>query len=175
MPNNMEPANTCANNPHKSLFVILGSDLDERLVCNMSGSGPRMASYDTGVVITEDPDGLLAYESHGNDENITLGKKGWIHVPDFSFQPDPTTHSSNNANALTVFTGDRETMYFAPLNNVSEDIFEEKIKTVLSGYDLEFVDCWELYHVLTGEVHCGSVVKSALVSDWWLNQQKKQL
>ena len=61
---------------------------------------------------------------------------------------------------------------FAPLNTNSEDIFENEIKRVL-GNNVQFVDCWKMYHAFKGEVHCGSVVKPAPVNDWWLKQPKK--
>jgi hypothetical protein len=52
----------------------------------------------------------------------------------------------------------------------NKDIFEEAIRTEL-GSTVEFVDCWVLYHMLQGEVHCGSAVKhSKLNFNWWENQ-----
>jgi hypothetical protein len=44
-------------------------------------TGPLEALYGTGIVIVEDDDGLLTWERHGNDTDITIGLEGRIHVP----------------------------------------------------------------------------------------------
>ena len=50
------------------------------------------------------------------------------------------------------------------------DLFENSIRSAL-GTTVEFVDCWDLYHVSLGEVHCGSVAKRlAFEINWWENQ-----
>jgi len=54
------------------------------------------------------------------------------------------------------------------LNEFSQDIFEEKIKTLL-GNDVEFVDSW-MYHAGIGEIHCGSIVKRQPITNWWEKQ-----
>ncbi len=43
--------------------------------------GAREGLYGTGAFIVEDADALLTEETHGNDENTTLGKEGKIYVP----------------------------------------------------------------------------------------------
>ena len=57
---------------------------------------------------------------------------------------------------------------FAPLDEFSKDIFEEKIKSVL-GTNVEFVDSW-MYHCGIGEIHCGSTVKRQPITNWWEKQ-----
>ena len=60
---------------------------------------------------------------------------------------------------------------YAPLNEFSQDIFEEQIKTLL-GNNVEFVDTW-MYHILIGEIHCGSNVKRQPITNWWEKQPQK--
>lgn len=56
---------------------------------------------------------------------------------------------------------------FGPVNTMGNDIFEDSITAAL-GIDTRFVDDWDDYHRLDGEVHCGSIVKrEALAFDWW--------
>jgi len=56
---------------------------------------------------------------------------------------------------------------FGPLNNNDEDVFEKDIVSAL-GSSTKFVDCWDLYHALDGEVHCGSNVKRSIpANNWW--------
>jgi hypothetical protein len=58
---------------------------------------------------------------------------------------------------------------FGPLNASGFDMFENQIRTVL-GTAVEFVDCWDLYHVWMGEVHCGSISKRVIFNlNWWEN------
>ena len=50
-----------------------------------------------------------------------------------------------------------------------DDIFEALIRGLLPN--VEYVDDWDLYHRLDGEVHCGSnVVRQPYGLDWWSNQ-----
>ncbi len=50
-----------------------------------------------------------------------------------------------------------------------DDIFEVLIRGLLPN--VEYVDDWNLYHRLDGEVHCGSnVVRQPYGLDWWSNQ-----
>ena len=51
------------------------------LINEATDTGLCQGLYDTGPFIVEDPDGLLTFETHGDDENITLGKEGTIIVP----------------------------------------------------------------------------------------------
>jgi len=56
---------------------------------------------------------------------------------------------------------------FGPRNGAGQDIFEATTTSRLSG--ALFVDDWDLYHRLEGEVHCGSAAKRMLPPDnWWL-------
>jgi len=51
--------------------------------CLIDGSpagGLRQGLFNTGQFIVSDPDRLLTHETHGDDDNITLGKKGRILV-----------------------------------------------------------------------------------------------
>jgi len=57
---------------------------------------------------------------------------------------------------------------YAPLNEFLQDIFEEKIKTLL-GNNVEFVDSW-FYHNGIGEIHCGTTVKRQPITNWWEKQ-----
>jgi len=55
---------------------------------------------------------------------------------------------------------------FGPLNNNGEDIFEKEIKSKFKH--AYFVDDWEIYHRLDGEVHCGSYsLRDIPKIDWW--------
>jgi hypothetical protein len=51
------------------------------LINDLASAGARPALYGTGIVIVEDDDGLLTWEKHGNDTDITIGSEGKIHVP----------------------------------------------------------------------------------------------
>jgi protein-arginine deiminase len=56
---------------------------------------------------------------------------------------------------------------FGPRTAAGTDLYESAIRTAL-GAGTEFVDCWDLYHRLLGEVHCGSEVKRDFPGvDWW--------
>ena len=40
------------------------------------------------------------------------------------------------------------------------------------GYTVDWIEDWDLYHRLSGEVHCGSNTKRALpASKWWESVQ----
>jgi hypothetical protein len=55
---------------------------------------------------------------------------------------------------------------FGPKNAAGDDIFEKNVKA--SFADALFVDDWDLYHRLDGEVHCGSITKLKIPGvDWW--------
>jgi hypothetical protein len=57
------------------------------LINDLASAGARPALYGTGAVVIEDPDGLLTGERHGDDDNLTLGKEGKIHVPKVELVP----------------------------------------------------------------------------------------
>ncbi|MFT7625398.1 MAG: protein-arginine deiminase, partial [Myxococcota bacterium] len=51
-----------------------------------------------------------------------------------------------------------------------KDVFEEQMKTAWAeqGIMVNFVEDWDLYHVLLGEVHCGSNATRAIPeAKWW--------
>lgn len=51
-----------------------------------------------------------------------------------------------------------------------QDLFKKQMSDVLSplGYTVRFVDNWDLYHRLLGEVHCGSnTVRAIPEVKWW--------
>ena len=80
-----------------------------------------------------------------------------------AFNPGPTNMQPLN-NKLYM------PRQFCFRNAAGEDVFEEAIKAALGGA-VEFVDCWDLYHALMGEVHCGSNDKRAPPGvNWWENQ-----
>jgi len=55
---------------------------------------------------------------------------------------------------------------FGPKNAGGEDIFEKSTKA--SFANALFVDDWDLYHRLDGEVHCGSITKRKIPGvNWW--------
>jgi hypothetical protein len=77
-----------------------------------------------------------------------------------AFNPGPTN--------LQPLAGKRYVpRQFGPRTSAGGDIYEEEIRTAL-GAGTQFVDCWDLYHRLLGEVHCGSEVKRDFPGvDWW--------
>ena len=98
--------------------------------------------------------------------NLFFGKliNGAI-VPHSSvaFNPGPTNLQPLNGKLYAP-------RQFSPLNSAGVDIFEASVRAALGG-TVEYVDCWDLYHRFSGEVHCGSNVKrSALGINWWENQ-----
>ena len=87
-----------------------------------------------------------------------------------AFNPGPTNLQVVNGHLYVP-------RQYGPLNAASQDIFELNIKSRLASSasyvlaDVRFVDDWNLYHALCGEIHCGSVVKrSVLPIDWWEHQ-----
>ena len=50
------------------------------------------------------------------------------------------------------------------------DRFEDEVRTQLAGLGLtvDFLDCWDEYHVALGEVHCGTnTLRRAVPAPWW--------
>ena len=49
------------------------------------------------------------------------------------------------------------------------DIFEDQMVKALAPYGIsvKFVEDWDLYHRLLGEVHCGSNADRAVTTKWW--------
>jgi hypothetical protein len=55
---------------------------------------------------------------------------------------------------------------FGPRDSAGQDIFETYAAAELG--DVRFVDDWDLYHRLLGEVHCGVIVQRLpFAFDWW--------
>ena len=54
-------------------------------------------------------------------------------------------------------------------NSAGTDLFRQQIETAVPG--AKFVDCWDLYHALMGEVHCGTASLRGFPGlNWWENQ-----
>lgn len=50
------------------------------------------------------------------------------------------------------------------------DPLETRVRELVNplGLDVRFIDDWENYHALTGEVHCGTNAKRGLpICTWW--------
>ena len=50
------------------------------------------------------------------------------------------------------------------------DVFETAVQNALGSGNVIFIDDWELYHALLGEVHCGTNVirvPPANYQQWW--------
>jgi Protein-arginine deiminase (PAD) len=54
---------------------------------------------------------------------------------------------------------------FGVFDKTGADLFEQSVNSVVSG--AVFVDDWDNYHLLEGEVHCGSSVQRTPPADWW--------
>jgi hypothetical protein len=79
----------------------------------------------------------------------------------FAFNPGPTNLQPLNGKRYVP-------RQFAPKSAVGVDIYEARIRNDLGPAPVEFIDCWNLYHRLTGEVHCGSeVFRGFGTVDWW--------
>ncbi|MBL8768645.1 MAG: hypothetical protein JNL94_14810, partial [Planctomycetes bacterium] len=52
-----------------------------------------------------------------------------------------------------------------------KDVFQEAIRQALSGCDVDvaFVDAWDAYHSMGGEVHCGTNAFRRLRDPAWWN------
>lgn len=56
-----------------------------------------------------------------------------------------------------------------PLDGMNRDIFEKVTRDRIAN--ALFVDIWNEYHVLVGEVHCASLVRREVLGvDWWTSQ-----
>lgn len=60
---------------------------------------------------------------------------------------------------------------FGPVGgSPARDVFEEDVRTQLLpvGLTVDFLDCWEEYHVELGEVHCATnTLRRADPVRWW--------
>lgn len=60
---------------------------------------------------------------------------------------------------------------FCPVDIGSSDIFEKSINATFGASIVKYVDGWYLYHAAGGELHCGTIVKRAVLTiNWWENQ-----
>ncbi len=83
-----------------------------------------------------------------------------------AFNPGPTNLQTMNDN-LYVAT------QFGPRHQTTTDmdIFAAAIKDALGAARVRWVDDWEYYHALKGEVHCGTAARHAVLDlDWWSHQ-----
>jgi len=100
-----------------------------------------------------------------------------------AFNPGPT-NLQEVSNQLFV------ARQFGPRDKTGRDIFEQAIRSAFDSIptantdadvaesmrsadpaEVAFVDDWDLYHQLIGNVHCGTVVKRAVLEfDWWQRQ-----
>ena len=93
----------------------------------------------------------------------------------------PFLHQSVMGVALAYQVGTVNGLYYAqdtfaapdphgPIIN-GQDIFKVQMQTALSaiGINIVWVEDWDLYHRLSGEVHCGTNSRRALLSgeQWW--------
>ncbi len=61
---------------------------------------------------------------------------------------------------------------YSAKNNAGEDIFEKSIANTLNNHaPINFRDCWYLYHVNVGEIHCGTSYRRGdpVNMNWWEN------
>lgn len=59
---------------------------------------------------------------------------------------------------------------FGPIGSAGTDLFEQDVRAALTalGLTVDFIDCWDEYHVNLGEVHCGThVLRAAAPVNWW--------
>jgi hypothetical protein len=93
----------------------------------MNQSGPIPGLHGTGMVFVEDPDGLLSFEKHGNEVNITIGKEGKIHVPKIELEiSDPDSSQWVELEEKKVILSDKELrikIKIAPKLDSLSDIF----------------------------------------------------
>lgn len=81
-----------------------------------------------------------------------------------AFNPGPTNLQTVNGHLYVP-------KQFCPLDQTGADIYAKAINDALGAANVRWVDDWEFYHALLGEVHCGTAVKHAtLTVDWWANQ-----
>jgi hypothetical protein len=82
------------------------------------------------------------------------------HPGSVAFSPGPTNLQPINGNLYVP-------RQCGPINAAGEDIFEKAIMNTVQE-TVYFVDCWDSYHRLLGETHCGSNVKRTAPGwDWW--------
>ena len=58
---------------------------------------------------------------------------------------------------------------FSPGNVGGIGFFENEIRNSVSE-TVYYVDCWDSYHVLAGETHCGTIVKRKIPTWKWLDE-----
>lgn len=96
---------------------------------------------------------------------LFFGTHGHFNQPGFrggvAFNPGPTNLQPLNGKRYVP-------RQYGPRTTSGVDVFENGIRTALGGGATEFIDCWDVYHRLSGEVHCGSEVSREFpAADWW--------
>jgi hypothetical protein len=67
---------------------------------------------------------------------------------------------------VTTLAPGQQTTFTVRMNTDGIDMLESAANDLVSG--VRFVDCWNLYHRLLGEVHCGSIVmRTPFAFGWW--------
>ena len=85
----------------------------------------------------------------------------------YAFTPGPTNLQPVSGNLYVH-------RQFGPVNGAGEDIFEKIIKNTIQE-PVFFVDGWDAYHVLIGEIHCGTNVNRTIPDEpWWENLPRQQ-
>ena len=101
---------------------------------------------------------------------LTVGPSGEFTVGDrsaYAFSPGPTNLQPVSGNLYVH-------RQFGPNNALGEDIYEKVIKNSVQE-SVFFVDGWDAYHVLTGEIHCGTNVTRTIPDElWWENLPQQQ-
>jgi hypothetical protein len=80
------------------------------------------------------------------------------------------TPGAENSYPLGVNGGGEQTVYvprqFGPRNGQGQDIFETAVLNRVPT--ARFVDDWNSYHILDGEVHCGILGIRNPRGNWWM-------
>jgi protein-arginine deiminase len=108
---------------------------------------------------------ILKEETGLTEEEIT-----WIPYMHESVQGYSLAYQVGTINSLVL----DEKNYFTPKTHGPEiegvDIFQKQFEDALAarGFNVHWVENWELYHALSGEVHCGSNTMREIPSvKWW--------
>jgi hypothetical protein len=92
---------------------------------------------------------------------IFVGKE-----PGFATGRSAVAFTPGLANVQQINGKDYFARQFGPKNAAGVDIFEKSTKARFAN--ALFVDDWDLYHRLDGEVHCGSITKLKIPAvNWW--------
>jgi len=106
-------------------FDYPNADYDWQCLINDStAAGLCQGLYNTGPFIVEDPHNLLTHETQGNETNITLGKKGKIHVMGVGFMTGGAFRTNNLSVAKweKAFKEDGNGVSFATPDFINTDV-----------------------------------------------------